>query len=60
MKTFYRLLKSFLVAPFMIYLYDTIATSFGLIVPINLFSIIVVGFLGMPGLVTILLLFICL
>lgn len=58
MDTLVRVIKSILMAPFILYLYDLIAVSFNLIVPINLFSIVVVGFLGMPGLITILLLLI--
>ncbi len=59
MKNCFKLVKSFVVAPFVIYLYNLIATSFNLVIPINIFSILVVGLLGMPGLVTILLIFIC-
>lgn len=58
MKQCFKLVKSFIMAPFVIYLYNLIASSFNLVIPINLFSILVVGLLGMPGLVTILLIFI--
>lgn len=58
MKTFYKVIKSFLVAPFVIYLYNLIAVSFDLVIPINFFSIMFVGLLGMPGLITVVLLFV--
>lgn len=59
MKIFLKICRSLLVAPFIIYLYNLIASPLNLVVPINLFSIVVVAFLGMSGLVTILLLLIC-
>lgn len=58
MKVFYKVIKSFLVAPFVIYLYNLIAVSFDLVIPINFFSIMFVGLLGMPGLITVVLLFV--
>lgn len=58
MKAFYKVIKSFLVAPFVIYLYNLIAVSFDLVIPINFFSIMFVGLFGMPGLITVVLLFV--
>lgn len=58
MKAFYKVIKSFLVAPFVIYLYNLIAVSFDLVIPINFFSIMFVGLFGMSGLITVVLLFV--
>ena len=43
--------KGFLVSPFLIYIYDLIASPFHLVIPINIVNILIVGFLGMPGLI---------
>ncbi len=51
-------LKGFLVAPFLIYVYNLIASPFGYIVPINILTIAIVGFLDIPGLVMLVLFYI--
>ena len=53
MKNILKVLRGFLLAPFILYIYNLIALPLNLIIPINIFSIIFVGLLGIPGLVTI-------
>ena len=45
-------LKNIIVAPFLIYIYNLVAYPLGLVVPINIITVLVVGILGIPGLVT--------
>jgi len=47
-------LKKIVLAPFLIYLYNLIASPLGLIIPINIATVLIVGILGMPGLITLL------
>jgi len=54
-KKLVKLSKNILFAPFLIYLYNLIASPLGLIVPINIMTILIVGFLGFYGLITLLL-----
>lgn len=51
MKKVLVFLRGFLLAPFILYLYNVIAVPLNIIVPINLFNTIIVGFLGIPGLI---------
>ena len=51
MKKVLVFLRGFLLAPFILYLYDVIAVPLNVIVPINLFNTVIVGFLGIPGLI---------
>ena len=51
MKKFLVFLRGFLLAPFILYLYNVIAVPLNVIVPINLFNTVIVGFLGIPGLI---------
>ena len=53
LKNILKILRGFLLAPFILYIYNLIALPLNLIIPINIFSIIFVGLLGIPGLVTI-------
>lgn len=55
MKKVFALLKRVLFAPFLLYLYNMVASPLDLIVPINSITILIVGFLGIPGLVMLLL-----
>ena len=48
-------LKNIFLAPFVIYIYNLIASPLALIVPINLVTVLIVGVLGIPGLITLLL-----
>lgn len=51
MKKVLVFLRGFLLAPFILYLYNVIAVPLNVIVPINLFNTVIVGFLGIPGLI---------
>ena len=55
MKKILNFLKNILISPFLIYIYNLIANPLGLIIPINIVTIIVVGLLGIPGLITLVL-----
>lgn len=55
MKKILKYLKNFLLAPFLIYIYNLIGSPLGLIVPINVLTVLIVGVLGIPGLITLLL-----
>lgn len=57
MKKVLLFLKDIVLAPFIIYLYNLVASPLGLIIPINVCTVIVVGLLGIPGLITLLVLF---
>lgn len=54
MKKVLILLKKLILAPFILYIYNLIAAPLNLIIPINLFTIIFITFLGIPGLITLL------
>ena len=51
MKKVLVFLRGFLLAPFILYLYNVIAVPLNVIVPINLFNTVIDGFLGIPGLI---------
>lgn len=51
-------LRSFLLAPFIIYIFNVMARGLDIYIPINLISICVVGFLGISGLVTLIIFYI--
>lgn len=55
MKKLLSLLRNILVAPFLLYIYNMIGASTGYIIPINVFNVLFVGILGVPGLVTLIL-----
>lgn len=57
MKNILSFIKNIVLAPFIIYLYDLVASPLNLIVPINICTIIIVWLLGIPGLVTLLILY---
>ena len=48
-------LKSFILAPFVVYIYNLIGSPLGLLIPINLITVLIIGFLGFPGLITLML-----
>ncbi len=50
MKIFFKYLKKFVLGGFLLYTYNLIAATFNITVPINIFTIITVGFLDIPGL----------
>ena len=44
-------LKSFLIAPFILFLFDKMAVGIDVFIPINLCTLLIVGFLEIPGLI---------
>ncbi len=54
MKKVLNIAKKIILAPFILYIYNLIALPLNLIIPINIFTILVVGILGIPGLITLL------
>ena len=50
MKIIVKYLKRFILGGFMLYAYNLIAVTFNITIPINLFTIITVGLLDIPGL----------
>lgn len=52
MEKILKILRGLLFAPFILYIYNLISLPLNLIIPINIFSIIFVGILGIPGLIT--------
>ena len=57
MKNILSFIRNIVLAPFIIYLYDLVASPLNLIVPINICTIIIVWLLGIPGLVALLILY---
>lgn len=52
MEKILKILRGLLFAPFILYIYNLISLPLNLIIPINIFSIVFVGILGIPGLIT--------
>lgn len=52
------LLTSILTAPFLLYIFNLIGINFGILIPINIINIAIVIFLGIPGLILLLLIFV--
>lgn len=50
MKILFKYIKRFILGGFMLYGYNLIAQTFNITVPINLFTIMAVGLLDIPGL----------
>jgi len=50
MRIIFKYLKRFILGGFLLYAYNLIAVTFNITVPINLFTILTVGFLDIPGL----------
>ena len=50
MHIIFKYLKRFILGGFLLYAYNLIAVTFNITVPINLFTILTVGFLDIPGL----------
>lgn len=48
MKFFLKIIKRFITGIFMLYGFNLIASSLGLIIPINLITIVLVGVMGLP------------
>ena len=56
MRIIFKYLKKFIFAGFILYTYNLIAVTFNITIPINIFTIIMVGFLDIPGLVSLIIL----
>ena len=56
MKYVIKYLKKIILGGFFIYAYNVIAVTFNLTIPINLFTIIIVGIFDFSGLITLVLL----
>lgn len=56
MKKVWQLLKKIIISIFILYGYNLIATEFNLVVPINVFTVGAVSFLGFPMLFVLVLL----
>ncbi len=48
---FTNLFKYFLVAPFLLYIFNAMAIGIGMYIPINIVTVVVIGFLEIPGFV---------
>ena len=58
MKKIVLFLKNIILAPFIIYLYNLVASPLNFVIPINICTILIVGILGIPGLISLLILFV--
>lgn len=58
MKIVYKLGKVIIVGALFLYVFNLIGVKYDLIIPINIFTIGIVGFLGLPGLASLVLLFV--
>ena len=56
LKKIWVLLRKFVLGAFILYGYNLLAVSFNMIIPINLITISLVGFLGLPALFSLVLL----
>lgn len=56
LKLIIKYIKKFILAAFIIYTYNMIAVNFNMIIPINLWTTIFVGFFDFPALVTLIIL----
>jgi len=56
LKIIFKYLKRFILGGFLLYAYNLIAVTFNITVPINLFTIITVGLLDIPGLAALIIL----
>ncbi len=54
MNKWINILKKFIIAPFILYIYNLIALPLNIIIPINIFTILIVGIFGIPGLLILL------
>ncbi len=48
---FTNLFKYFLVAPFLLYIFNAMAIGIDMYIPINIVTVVVIGFLEIPGFV---------
>ncbi|MBQ8472493.1 MAG: pro-sigmaK processing inhibitor BofA family protein [Bacilli bacterium] len=50
MRILFKYLKRFILGGFLLYAYNLIAVTYNITIPINLFTIFIVGLLDIPGL----------
>ena len=50
MRIVFKYLKRFILGGFLLYAYNLIAVTYNITIPINLFTIFIVGLLDIPGL----------
>lgn len=55
LKNIMSIIKSFLLAPFILYIFNLMAIGLDIYIPINIVTVCIVGLLGIPGLVTLVL-----
>ena len=55
MKKIWSIFKKFVFSTFLLYGYNLIAVNFNLVVPINFLNIVILMFLGAPGLLSLVL-----
>lgn len=48
--------RRLLFAPFILYLFNVLASGLNLVIPINIVTLLIVAFLGFPGLISLILL----
>ena len=51
MKKVIKYFRPFILAPFILYIFDKMAVGLDIFIPINIFTVVIVGFLGIPGLI---------
>ena len=56
MRIIFKYIKRFILGGFLLYAYNLIAVTFNITIPINLFTIITVGLLDIPGLAALIIL----
>ena len=56
MKVIFKYIKRFVLGGVILYTYNLIASSFNITIPINIFTIITVGLLDIPGLAALIIL----
>ena len=55
MKKFAKIIKRFVLSACILYGYNLISVNFNMIVPINIFTLLIIFFLGAPGLIALVL-----
>lgn len=51
MKILFKIIKKIIITSFVLYIYNYFAVNFGITIPINIFSFIIVYFFGIFGLI---------
>ena len=55
LKKIFKFFKKIIVSSFVLYSYNLIAVNFNMIIPINLFTVLIVSILGAPALLALIL-----